>query len=353
MRLHLIDPHAREVERIWRELAAQEPPPVFLGWGWIENWLACLPRGVAPPLAVVDDGGAPIAAAFLGRTTRRLAIRVLHLNTTGITRYDELCLEHNAILRARGARLTLADWVELLPGRWDELAMGALDRDRFPGDGLDDPILGARVRIDRTVAAPYVDLAAVRAARGGYLDLVHNGTRAQLRRARRELGALEVEVAGDVGRALAIYDDLVRLHGARWHERGEPGAFADPWFDVFHRRLIATRFVHGELQLIRVCARGATIGCLYNLIDGAGRVAFYQSGFARFADPHVKPGYVCHAEAIAHAAAAGHAVYDLLGGDARYKHSLATGERELVWARVQRPRARFAVEDALRAALTR
>ena len=81
-----------------------------------------------------------------------------------------------------------------------------------------------------------------------------------------------------------------------------------------------------------------------------GRVLFYQSGFAAFDDPRIKPGYVCHAAAIEHAAAAGHAIYDFLGGDGRYKQSLATDETQLAWVRVQRPRLRFAIEDRLRRA---
>ena len=65
-------------------------------------------------------------------------------------------------------------------------------------------------------------------------------------------------------------------------------------------------------------------------------------------DRHLRPGYLCHAHAIEHCAKEGHAIYDLLGGDARYKASLATDETSLVWARVQRRRLQFVVEDRLR-----
>jgi ankyrin repeat protein len=49
----------------------------------------------------------------------------------------------------------------------------------------------------------------------------------------------------------------------------------------------------------------------------------------------------------------GHAIYDLLGGDARYKQSLATDESRLVWGRVQKRRPQFALEDLARAWLDR
>jgi hypothetical protein len=74
--------------------------------------------------------------------------------------------------------------------------------------------------------------------------------------------------------AEAIYDELVALHTASWRARGARGAFADPWFDRFHRRL--------------------------------------------------------------------------LGGEARYKQSLATGATRLARLCVQRARLRFAIEDRVR-----
>jgi len=252
---------------------------------------------------------------------------------------DELCVEHNGIL---GRGLSLARLIELLPGGWDELFLPGVDRDTFRD--LDVPP-GYRVRVTGTSPSPFVDLAQVR-ARGDYLDLLSANTRAQIRRARRRIGASALEIAGSLEDALAIYDELVALHTARWRARGEPGAFADPWFDRFHRRLIAQRFAHGEIQLARLRAGSTTIGCLYNLIAG-GRVLFYQSGLAAFGDPVLKPGLLCHAAAIAHGAAAGHAVYDLLGGSGRYKASLATGATELAWLCVQRARLRFALEDRL------
>jgi CelD/BcsL family acetyltransferase involved in cellulose biosynthesis len=78
-------------------------------------------------------------------------------------------------------------------------------------------------------------------------------------------------------------------------------------------------------------------------------VAFYQSGLAAPADHHDKPGYLCHAAAIEAAAAAGLEVYDFMAGDDRYKQNLATDEVTLVWARLQRPLVRFALEDLVRA----
>ncbi len=328
-----------KVAELWHTLEIHNTS-YFLAWGWIETWLAALPAEHRPQLAVISDGGAPIAAGFLGRhwslRHHLLPSRALFLNATGIERYDELCLEHNGLVGAAA----IPALVEGLPRGWDELWLPAIDPTALPTDRF-------RVVIDREVAAPFVDLAEVRASRDGYLGLLGTGTRAQIRRARRGIGPLAIEIAEDEIRARAIFDELVALHTATWHRRGEGGAFADPWILQFHRTLIAKRFAAGELELMRVTAGDVTVGCLYNLVY-RGRVLFYQSGLAHYPDPRIKPGLVCHAAAISHAAASGRAVYDFLAGDSRYKRSLATRETKLAWVRIQRPLARFAVEERLR-----
>jgi CelD/BcsL family acetyltransferase involved in cellulose biosynthesis len=341
--LEIIDPYAPCTEILWRALELSARPSYFLTWGWIENWLAMLPREEAPSLALLLDRGESVAACFLGRRTlfrhRVLPSRALFLNATGVPSRDELCIEHNGLL---GRACSLRKLIELLPGDWDELFLPGVDREAFDPD---DVPAGFRVRA-KLCQSPYVDLAQVRAS-GDYLALLSANTRAQIRRARRRVGPCHLEVAQTPAEALAIYEELVALHTLRWRARGEPGAFADPWFDRFHRRLIQQRFAHGEIQLVRLRSGEQTIGCLYNLV-ASGRVLFYQSGLAAFDDPVVKPGLLCHAAAVERNAAGGHAVYDLLGGVGRYKGSLATGATQLAWLCVQRARLRFAIEDHLR-----
>jgi CelD/BcsL family acetyltransferase involved in cellulose biosynthesis len=346
--LALVEARDPRVERTWRLLESQAQAPYFLSWAWIESWLASLPADHAPPLAVVSDRGTPRAAFFLGqRQLRRhlFATNALYFNATGTPRHDELCIEHNGLLAAPGACRSLAQLVELLPRGWDELYLSAIDPYAF--DDLGSPASAYRVRIEREETAPYVDLDAVRTVEGGYLALLGASTRTQLRRAHRLVGDLTVEVAADERHAIDIYGELLRLHARRWDAVGQPGAFADPWFERFHRRLIQQRLHHGEIQLLRVSAGRTTLGCLYNFVF-RGRVMFYQSGLAMFDDPHVKPGFVCHAAAVEHNAFAGHAFYDLLAGSSGSKQQLATGGNRLMWLRVQRPHLRFSLEDRVR-----
>jgi hypothetical protein len=342
-----LDPTDARVEQIWRALESQASPSFFLSWGWIENWLASLPRDMQPRLAIVLEDDLPAAAFFLGRRriTRLgvMASEALFVNATGSPRLDRLAIEHNGILRANRTDCSLATVLAQLPGEWDELYMPAVDRAAFP----ELPQLRKyRVRIDRDIAAPFVDLETVRAVDGGYLSVVGAMTRAQIRRGRRALGDLAIEVAGDLEHAIDIYGELLRLHGRRARDHGLRGAFADPWFEKLHRRLITERLRHGEIQLVRVRAGDRTIGCLYNFVY-RGRVLFYQAGFEHDDDPHNAP-YLCHSAAIELNAASGHAVYDLVAGDDYARH-LATGESRMVWLRVQRKLVRFQIEARLRA----
>jgi hypothetical protein len=351
--LTLVDARDPRVETTWRLLESQAQPPYFLSWGWVESWLAALPTDQLPPLALIRDDGAPVAAFFLGhrRLRRHLVMTssALYLNTTGSPRHDELCIEHNGVLALPGTCRSLAELVALLPGEWDELYLPAIDSRAFEDLGA-RALAGSgdlRVHVERETPAPFVDLEAVRGVGGDYVALLGASTRSQLRRARRITGELQVEVASDHDHALDIYGELLRLHARRWNSAGQRGAFHDPWFERFHRRLIQERFRHGEIQLMRLRAGDTTLGCLYNLVS-RGRVLFYQCGLAASDDPRVKPGFLCHAAAIEHNARAGHAIYDLLGGGGRYKQQLSTGAHRLVWLRLHRPRVRFAIEHQIK-----
>ena len=63
----------------------------------------------------------------------------------------------------------------------------------------------------------------------------------------------------------------------------------------------------------------------------------------------LKPGFVCHTEAIRHSLEQGLATYDFMASFDDYKERMATHRRELIWARVQKPRLKFAIERAARA----
>jgi hypothetical protein len=339
MELDLIDARDARALSIWRDLAARMKASYFLSAPWVEAWLAALPDDALPRLAVTRDGS---AACWIGRRDLRhhglLARRAVFLNATGIDRYDALCIEHNKIL-GNGAA-----FIASLPSDWDELFLSGVDATSVPALAA---LRGYRVRIERESQAPFVDLDAVRGSESGYLALLPVTTRNQLRLALRVIGDLELEIARDLAEALDIYGELLRLHARDRATRGERGAFADPWFEHFHRRLITSRIATGEIQLARVRAGTTTVGCLYNLVYN-GRIVVYQSGLRASEDPRVEPAWLCHAALIDHVARAGHHIYDLLDGTTHRERSLATGSQRLLWLRVQRQRRWFGIEQRVR-----
>lgn len=354
VRSRLIDPLAdpAAVAAVWRPLSEATKPTYFLAWPWVENWLATVPRHIWLRLLVVEGAdGLPAAACFLGRRlVRRTGVvfsRALYLNATGHPELDDIVIEHNGWLARSPHEWPLARLLDHLPRRgWDELVLDAVDPSSIAGY---DGGWSRRLKVQRSAPCPIVELDRVRASSGGYLALLGSQTRSQIRRASRlyeERGPVTFDVATDEAKARSIFDELVVLHQATWARRGQRGVF-DGYLRTFHERLIARRIRDGEIQLVRVRAGDHTIGCLYNFVWN-GVVSFYQSGFVYEQDNRLKPGLVCHAEAVSHAARAGHRTYDFLGGDARYKQSLATSSGELVWASVQRPRPQLLVEDSLR-----
>ena len=360
---------AGEVETAWRSLEARFRPPWFLRWAWVENWLASLPPGLDLRLAVAGTVAQPEAGCFIGCRRRwrhgLFPVRECHLNATGFPAYDNLWIEYNTV---PGRSLTWSDLLAALPEGWDEFHLPGLDMAAFPGNALGMAPPGLHGTLGKAIPSPGVDLEAVRrreAEGGDYLDLLGRNTRGQIRRSWRQAeanwGPVRLEEAGDAKAGVAFLERLAAIHQQSWRERGEPGVFGEEWFLGFHRRLVERHFGEG-VQLLALRAGEQELGYLYNLVAD-GRVLFYQCGIPRLADNRIKPGLMAHTAAIRHNAARGHALYDFLGGDTRYKQSLATvggggasggaaeagnPDADLAWFTLQRPRLVLRLEAAAR-----
>ena len=135
-------------------------------------------------------------------------------------------------------------------------------------------------------------------------------------------GNLELDVAGgsNWGKAFAV---LMRLHGERWRDRGEPGVFADERVVRWHEQALPRLERAGLLRLCSLRLEGGEImGVLYALIDPPGRPErtqyFYLPAYSiRHAD--LRPGTLLTALAVEHAAGEGVQTIDMLRGDEEYK----------------------------------
>lgn len=313
----------------WRELEQRAAGSFFQSW----TWVGCLAaeRFPDPILAEATEDGRTVALALFNRVRRRVGPAVLHLGESGTAELDCPYVEQNGPLTEAGREQDLTMLcLRAVASRYDLVL-----------SGVSEPVLAAAqrvaplVRISRSQASPYVDLAHLRATGQDYLAGRSANTRQQIRRSDRlyeRQGPIEVERADCVRSAHAMLDEMASLHQAAWGSRGQPGSFARPFFRRFHPELIATAAPRGEAAMLKISSNGAVIGILY-CFTHRGRMLAYQSGFAyRPAEPQAKPGLTCHHRAIRFALDEGLDTYDFLAGEDRYKRSLAELSHQQTWA---------------------
>ena len=357
MKLELIPAsgNLKRIKVIWESLEKSVNTSYFLSWGWIETWINSLPDPAKPELVVFLEGNAPLLAFFLGKSNlvrkHLFRSRGWFVNATGIPAFDRIYIEYNGFLCKHPEAVRFIDIIKSLPNSWGELYLPGLDMRSFPGSVVLDniPPYKTIIKDDIVVLSPFVDLDEVRARGGDYLSLLSANTRAQIHRSCRlfeKSAPVRLEVARDIGNAMDIYDELVGLHEKTWADRGQAGAFSSDYLLDFHRQLIQRRFAYDEIQMLRIRYDHKTMACLYNFVY-KNSVFFYQSGIDYNLDKRLKPGLIAHVEAIKYNAAAGHKIYDFLGGESRYKNSLATHHNRLIWIRVQKPLLKFKIENAL------
>jgi CelD/BcsL family acetyltransferase involved in cellulose biosynthesis len=314
---------------LWRDLERRAACSFFQSW----TWTGCLAeeRFTEPWLLTARRGNKLVCLALFNRGPRAGLSRPILLGESGRASLDSIFIEHNGLLMdgSETGELAARCWAALADrfgkARW--LISGVIQAacDAFPAE-----------RIARTIAkrpAPYLDLSTDTELLEGFSA----NTRQQLRRSLRaweEIGPLTLEIASP-DQTDAFLGALAGLHQRYWISRGKPGAFAEPFFDRFHQTLLRRASDRQSIDLIRVAAGARVAGYLYSFVHD-GWVAAYQSGFDFGPDAgRLRPGLVCHLMAIQHYRRAGMRRYDFLGGEARYKRSLANAAIPLVWLDVR------------------
>lgn len=316
---------------LWRRVEAEADGSVFQSW----LWLGCRfdERFRRALVLTIEAEGRIVAIGLLGHGQRRFGLSQYCLAETGVADEDNVFIEHNGPLVVRDRPAARAAWFEaaLRP----HAGLGSMLR--LSGVGPDDAAAAQRAGVTdggMQRVAPWRDLARLRATGADCLDLVSANTRQQINRAWRRYevsGPIIVARAATVGQADAWLAALADWHRQTWEARGKAGAFAARGFERFHTALVARGVACGVVDVLRVAAGARVIGYLYNFV-WRGRVSAYQSGFAyNPAQPHEKPGLVCHVAAMRHYQARGLDGYDFLAGDDRYKTSLADRSVTMHW----------------------
>ena len=342
----------------WQHLSRRAAPSYFTSWGWVEAFLQELPVKTTVRLVRIRRDGVVVGLALLGqaRSVRGpIPSRTWHLFECGVDRYDELTVEHNALLvdescAEEASRAFLEDCLSSRHN-WDELYLSGV-RCGSPLEIVARE-LAATCPLLTVKDRPYywVDLDELRQSGRPYLSTLGSGTRSQIKRSMKfyaaEFGPLVVQEPESADEAIQVFDEMVNLHASYWQKRGQTGAFSGSGARSFHERLIRQRFATEEIQLLRISAGPMLLGVLYNfLMDGY--ICAYQSGFSYSEENKKKPGLVCHTLAIEYNLERGFRAYDFLAGDHRYKLQLSSHDGTMRWLKFQRPRWKYHLEDLLR-----
>jgi CelD/BcsL family acetyltransferase involved in cellulose biosynthesis len=269
-------------------------------------------------------------------------VRQLYFNSTGEDAFDCVTIEYTDFSGPGTNDPALwpafLDWFAA-DAQIDELIVPGVAAARIVGMRIS----GRLLEVKRNVPAFRVcGLPSI--VDGGLESRLSRNSRQQLRRSLRhylELGPLHIEEARTVEQAQSYFTALRNLHIRSWTERGKQHAFRHAFFEKFHRALIGEGIPNGSVQLLQITAGDHAIGYLYNFRRGK-RIYAYQSGF----DSHkgLRPGYVCHALAIAHNAAEGAEIYDFLAGDNRLKQSFSDSRYIMSWCTYRQRKLRFQAE---------
>jgi CelD/BcsL family acetyltransferase involved in cellulose biosynthesis len=331
----------------WNELHAASPTASTpLDHTWLRNWWRVYqPSLRAASLRVITVwrrarliGALPL---FIHRDRNSwLVIRHLRMMSTGEAEFEETCPDYLDLLSLSGEEAVCADsvWRAIDEMTWDHLELLNLAE----GTALTRPgIVPTSARRFSLGACPIADLA------GGFESYLHklssNG-RQQARRLLREAEAAgaRLDILG-TNQLAGGFNDLVRLHQARWTRDGRPGVFSAPRFVEFHRSLLAQWLPVGRAVLARLTLGSEPVAVLYGFVSGS-TFEFYQSGVRiEAAGPLRSPGNLSHLLLMKALSERRVTAYDFLRGSSPYKKRLATRENQLSGIEIWRPSPRASV----------
>ncbi len=335
------------VKEIWTSLLKKCPHAYYQSWTWREHWIKSLPQDSNLYLITGFKNDLPVIAFFIGGKTKLraklLRFHEISLNSTHDPYYDLVWIEYNSMLIDPDVTISLESLIELIPVKWDEFTMTRFSSIYNPNLTFDNKLNNSYNLYITDLKSHYVNLDNVRSNNNDYLALITPKKRYQIRRSMKEyekIGELKVLVAGSAEEALRIFEDLIELHQKRWTERGQPGTFSNEYYSDFHRKLISTRFEHGEIQLIKISAGNHVLGCLYCFVY-EGKVYGYLCGFHYLKGHLYSPGLISHYLAVLYYINTDLNCYDFLEGDYPYKKSLATDYNEMQHIRIEKRNMKY------------
>ncbi len=302
----------------WNQLTQDVP---FRSYQWASSWWRHY-RSAGMQLfvlAVRDGGGRLLGLAPWFRSRSAGWGHVVQFLGSG-----DVCSEYLSLLcrpqDAGRTSLALTQWLtQSAPHQWDVLDLPAVD-EADPALGQLRELFAARghaVDCDSDARCWRVPLPATwNDYLAGFSKSRRDRNRYLLRR-HLESGRAKLLRAVDPASLERGFDIFIDLHQKRREMLGQPGCFASPRFEAFHRDLARRLLDAGRLRLLWLELEGRPLAVEYSFVGG-DTVYYYQGGF----EPQLAelcPGTLMLAASLKLAIEEGFRHYDFLRGDEPYK----------------------------------
>lgn len=286
---------------------------------WLISWWRAFRPGEPWVLAVRREGRLAALAPFLIYRAQNGA-RTVAFCGGGVSDYCDVVTDPET---GDEAVRTLLDHLAACRDRWD-----ACDFEPMPAES---PLLRAPAPEGWEDRIEVRDVCPVLHLPGRVEDLrevVPNRQLYNLRQYRRRaqaLGDLRLERADDESWD-GFLDVLIRLHGARWNDRGEAGMLAGDGLRAFHREAAAGFAARSALGLYVLCLNGAPIAALYGFQEKE-TYFYYIQGFDP-AHARLSPGVLLVGGVVEDVLRRGARRMDFLRGPETYKYWWGAKDRE-------------------------
>lgn len=239
--------------------------------------------------------------------------RVLALLGAGVSDFLDVCVAPGL------EREVIAALLDLLTARHDRWDVCELDQIRPTISPLTRVQLptGWSTRELARCPCPSLSLPASVDALDRHVPIRHLRRFRQYQRRAEQLGELRLEPA-TVATCAPLLDAAIRLHQARWHERGEQGAFADPRTRALHHEAAAAFAARDGLALYALHLDDRIIACIYGFEDEQS-IYYYLGGFDLDL-ASLSPGVLVVGMVIEAAIRRGRRRFEFLRGGEAYKY---------------------------------
>ncbi|HEX5474412.1 MAG TPA: GNAT family N-acetyltransferase [Vicinamibacterales bacterium] len=309
----------------WRALVEQTRATPFQSAGWLLPWWRVFGSGDLCAVAV-RDGRRLVALAPLYVFRTAGGSREVRLIGTGNTdRLDVIAAPQIAAEAAQLVFRCLADRDD-----WDAIELSMLPA----GSPLLSAALpdGWRREVTPCAVCPIVALPSSVAA---FEAALKPSLRHVLNNGRHRAARLGVRWYTEADRPpVDLLNALIRLHEARWEERGAPGVLHDPRVQAFHREAVEALALERRVRLTLMRLDGTDAAVFYGFTDGRTGYA-YLGGFAPEFGA-IGAGTLVIGETIRRLIDEGVRTFDFLAGQEAYKYRWGAVDETLYRARITR-----------------